>query len=74
LLTLAQLSSGLLLKSLRRLISSCDISNSPDKFYLEKDTNLTGIKRWMYQRVIRHLINKNVAHIRNKLIVDIDNV
>ena len=28
--------------------------DSPDKFYLEKGTNLSGVKRWLYQRVIRH--------------------
>lgn len=49
------------------------IYDSPDKFYLEKGTNLSGIKRWMYQRVIRHLINNNVNNIRNRFIVEVDN-
>lgn len=39
--------------------------NSPDELYREKGTNLSGIRRFIYQRVIRHLINKNVANIRN---------
>ena len=43
------------------------IYDSPDEFYREKGTNLSGLKRWIYQRVIRHLINKNVVTIRNRI-------
>lgn len=39
--------------------------NSPDEFYFQKGTNLSGIKRWLYQTVIRHLINMNVNRLRN---------
>lgn len=39
--------------------------NSPDEFYSEKGTNLSGVKRWLYQSVIRHLINMNVNRLRN---------
>lgn len=39
--------------------------NSPDEFYREKGTNLSGVKRWLYQSVIRHLINMNVNRLRN---------
>lgn len=42
------------------------IYDSPDEFYHEKGTNLSGIKRWLYQHVIRHIINWNVAKLRNK--------
>jgi hypothetical protein len=42
--------------------------DSPDEFYLEKGTNLSGIKRWLYQRVIRHIINWNVSKLRNKFL------
>ena len=41
------------------------VYDSPDEFYLKKGTNLSGIKRWMYQRMIRHLINANVEKIRS---------
>lgn len=40
--------------------------DSPDEFYLEKGTSLSGIKRWLYQRVLRHIINWNVANLRKK--------
>jgi hypothetical protein len=39
--------------------------NSPDEFYSEKGTNLSGVKRWLYQSVVRHLINMNVNRLRN---------
>ncbi|MCF2917615.1 transglutaminase family protein [Pseudoalteromonas sp. Cn5-37] len=39
--------------------------NSPYEFYRQKGTNLSGIKRWLYQTVIRHLINMNVNRLRN---------
>ena len=44
--------------------------DSPDKFYLEKGTNLSGVKRWFYQQIIRHLINWNVAMLRNKRVTE----
>lgn len=44
--------------------------DSPDKFYIEKGTNLSGVKRWFYQRIIRHLINWNVAMLRNKRVTE----
>lgn len=44
------------------------VYNSPDEFYFEKGTNLSGLKRWLYQKVIRHLINMNVEKLRNKKI------
>ncbi|TYK66816.1 transglutaminase-like domain-containing protein [Colwellia echini] len=42
--------------------------DSPDEFYFQKGTNLSGLKRWLYQKVIRHLINMNVEKLRNKKI------
>ena len=39
--------------------------HSPDEFYNQKGTNLSGLKRWIYQSVIRHLINMNVNRLRN---------
>ena len=47
--------------------------DSPDEFYLEKGTNLSGVKRWMYQGVIRHLINMNVSKIRNTKALEVQN-
>ena len=38
--------------------------NSPDEFYNQQGTNLSGIKRFLYQKAIRHLINMNVKRLR----------
>ena len=42
------------------------IYDSPDDFYEEIGTNLSGIKKWLYERLIRHLINRNVSRLRIK--------
>lgn len=38
--------------------------DSPDDFYAQHGVNLSGIKRWVYKRVIRHSMNRNVQRIR----------
>lgn len=38
--------------------------DSPDDFYAQHGVNLSGIKRWVYKRVIRHAMNRNVQRIR----------
>ena len=35
-----------------------------DDFYARHGSNLSGLKRWLYERVIRHRMNRNVARIR----------
>lgn len=40
------------------------VFDSPDAFYARHGSNLSGLKRWLYERVIRHGINHNVARIR----------
>ena len=40
------------------------IFDSPDAFYARHGSNLSGLKRWLYERVIRHRMNRNVARIR----------
>ncbi|MFO0394672.1 MAG: transglutaminase-like domain-containing protein [Lysobacteraceae bacterium] len=40
------------------------VFDSPDAFYARHGSNLSGLKRWLYERVIRHGINRNVARIR----------
>ncbi len=42
------------------------VHDSPDDFYSEIGTNLAGLKKWLYERLIRHLINKNVSQIRRQ--------
>lgn len=46
------------------------VFNTPDEFYAKHGTNLTGFKRWLYTKVFRHIINWNVARIRNSSIRD----
>lgn len=40
------------------------VFDSPDAFYARHGSNLSGIKRWMYARVVRHMMNRNVARVR----------
>jgi hypothetical protein len=42
------------------------VYDSPDDFYSKVGTNLSGIKKWLYEHLFRHLINWNVSQIRNK--------
>ena len=42
------------------------IFNSPDEFYQQKGTNLSGIKRFLYSNVLRHLVNRNVNRLRSR--------
>lgn len=42
------------------------VYDSPEDFYSEIGTNLAGLKKWLYERLIRHLINKNVSQIRRQ--------
>ncbi len=38
----------------------------PDNFYREHGSNLSGIKKWLFRYLLRHLMNKNVNRIRSK--------
>lgn len=40
------------------------VFNSPDEFYARHGTNLSGVKRWLYAKVVRHAMNRNVAAVR----------
>jgi len=40
------------------------VFDSPDAFYSRHGSNLSGLKRWLYERVIRHAMNRNVARVR----------
>lgn len=41
------------------------IFDSPDAFYKAQGTNLSGIRRLVYEYLLRHLINWNVQRVRN---------
>jgi hypothetical protein len=44
--------------------------DSPDVFYSRYGSNLSGFKRWLYQCVVRHWMNRNVANLRQLKCLD----
>jgi hypothetical protein len=40
--------------------------DSPDEFYARHGVNLTGIKLWLFQRIVRLAMNNNVSSIRGR--------
>lgn len=40
------------------------IFNSPDEFYRKHGTNLSGLKKWVFETVVRAQMNRNVERIR----------
>jgi len=42
------------------------IYTQPDDFYRSYGSNLSGVKKWLFRYVIRHLMNINVKKIRTK--------
>lgn len=40
------------------------VFDAPDDFYARHGTNLSGLKRWLFRRVVRHAMNRNVERIR----------
>lgn len=40
------------------------IYHQPDEFYQARGSNLTGIKKWLFKHVLRHLMNANLHKIR----------
>ena len=40
------------------------VYDSPDAFYATHGVNLSGVKRWLFQNVVRHWMNRNVERIR----------
>ena len=41
------------------------VFDSPDEFYARHGVNVKGLKRWLFQNVIRQRMNGNVARIRH---------
>ncbi len=46
------------------IVEDLGVYDTPDLFYHEKGTNLTGLKRYLYRYLVRHLMNWNVKRIR----------
>ncbi len=42
------------------------IYDSPDDFYSQQGSNLTGFKKWLYSHVVRHQMNRKVMKIRER--------
>ena len=40
------------------------IFNSPDEFYRKHGTNLSGLKKWVFETMVRAQMNRNVERIR----------
>lgn len=40
------------------------VFDDPDAFFLEKGANLSGVKKFFFRFLFRHLINRNVRNIR----------
>lgn len=40
------------------------VFDNPDEFYARHGVNVKGVKRWLFQHLIRHQMNGNVARIR----------
>jgi hypothetical protein len=40
------------------------VFDDPDAFYAKHGANLSGWKKWLFQSVVRHWMNRNVARIR----------
>jgi hypothetical protein len=40
------------------------VFDDPDSFYAKHGANLSGVKKWLFQGVVRHWMNRNVAKIR----------
>ena len=41
------------------------VFDSPDAFYARHGVNLNGLKRWLFQHVVRRWMNRNVSAIRS---------
>lgn len=41
--------------------------DSPDEFYDRYGVNLSGPKRWLFQRLVRHRLNRNLERIRGRV-------
>jgi len=46
------------------IVRDLGVYDSPDAFFAHNQQNLSGIRRVMYKRVVRHLMNRNVRRIR----------
>lgn len=46
------------------IVDDFGVFDSPDAFYAKHGTNLAGLRRFLYERLARHLMNREVAGLR----------
>lgn len=46
------------------IVQDFGIYNDPDAFFMDHPQGLSPFKKIIYRRVVRHLMNRNVDHIR----------
>lgn len=46
------------------IVRDLGVYDSPDAFFARNQQNLSGIRKVVYKRVVRHLMNRNVRRIR----------
>jgi transglutaminase-like putative cysteine protease len=46
------------------IVDDFGVFDTPDAFYARYGSNLKGPKRWLYQHLVRHQMNKNVRRVR----------
>ena len=47
------------------IVRDFGVFDDPDAFYRRHGTNLSGWKRWLFERLVRHTMNRNVARMRD---------
>lgn len=47
------------------IVRDFGVFDEPDAFYRQHGTSLAGWKRWLFERWVRHTMNRNVARIRD---------
>ena len=48
------------------------VFESPDAFYAQHGVNLNGARRWLFERVVRQWMNRNIATIRRAVSEHVD--
>lgn len=46
------------------ILDDLGVYDSPDIFYKKFGTNLSGVKQWLFENHVRHVMNKNVENVR----------
>ena len=47
------------------IVRDFGVYDTPDAFYAAQGSNLCGLKRWLFENIIRRGMNRNVERIRD---------